>query len=871
VPDRRLTDLAAAVSDGDAVDWAAARERLSSSDQRIVQDLQTLSRLLTPRASGVGAAPRRPLSPLLQAIRAVSIADVVGGLVMHGLLLATGRGRPVLFGMALVFAASALMLERGGRDRRAQALAVAYWTSAAAFCGDQVLDLVHVLPDWFIVTALLGIRPEAFFPACLWDFAREFPRVTRFSRLDRVYTAARAAAFALGGLLAAGDVILVAMPRSSLSAWALTVGRTTGSAGVYWTILLGATLPALAAIAFRARDASGPEGQRARRFLYVIALAIGPVFAEVVAEGLIPSFARWATTYRWWLGWVVYPLLLALPLGTAYTVAARDVLDVRVVIHRGLRYLLTRWLILWGSVVPLAMLAAYLYAHRDQPLGTSLDTVPSRAMLWVGAIAIGVLLVRRRLVAAVDHALLPGAEAPAVMLAHLAEQLKTARTPIEIARTLAHSTERTLQADAEAYIRRDDELVPLNGGRRIAANSIVGALLIGARGPCAVGPEDSSYYHLLSEMDRGWILDAHVRVLLPIVSTRGEGSLMGMVALKERRNALRYSEDDHRFLSAAAASASLACEALTGGARDAETSLIAAEEVAGECRACGRVERWKTDTCSCGGTWRPASLPARLAERFEIVQLLGAGGMGVVYRASDLTLRRDVALKTIPRLANEAAARLLVEAQAMAAFSHQHIATLYGMERWRGTPVLVMEYMAGDTLASRLRRSSFAEAQVIVLMRQLARALATVHAAGLFHGDIKPSNIGFTRDDVPKFLDFGLTRIATRGSSPHGLVGTPAYMSPEVIDGDDAGPTLDLWALALVFLECLTGRPTVAATSCGVDVERAVSRALAEVTRQCSAEAAAFLATSLHPSPGLRPSSAQTFIARLPPTAVEQA
>jgi serine/threonine protein kinase len=150
------------------------------------------------------------------------------------------------------------------------------------------------------------------------------------------------------------------------------------------------------------------------------------------------------------------------------------------------------------------------------------------------------------------------------------------------------------------------------------------------------------------------------------------------------------------------------------------------------------------------------------------------------------------------------------EARAMAALAHEHIAVLYEAELWRGTPLLVMEFMGRGTLAAMLRCSPLPASSAIRIVRQLAGALRHVHASGRRHGDIKPSNIGFTEHGVPRFLDFGLSAAITPPAGEHAersdvLAGTLPYLSPEVRAGGCPGPELDVWALSIVLFESLTG------------------------------------------------------------------
>src|SRR5258707_13213131 len=130
--------------------------------------------------------------------------------------------------------------------------------------------------------------------------------------------------------------------------------------------------------------------------------------------------------------------------------------------------------------------------------------------------------------------------------------------------------------------------------------------------------------------------------------------------------------------------------------------------------------------------------------------------MGVVYLAHDTALDRDVALKTLRNLRPHRVERLRDEARAMAALNHESLATLYGLEIWRGTPVLVVEYFPKGTLADRLSHGPLAPEDAIALGLQLARALAYMHARAVEHRDLKPSNIAFTPAGRVKLLDFGL-------------------------------------------------------------------------------------------------------------------
>ena len=209
---------------------------------------------------------------------------------------------------------------------------------------------------------------------------------------------------------------------------------------------------------------------------------------------------------------------------------------------------------------------------------------------------------------------------------------------------------------------------------------------------------------------------------------------------------------------------------------------------------------------------------------YEIVALLGVGGMGEVYRARDPKLGRDVALKIIaPRFAASAGrlARFEREARLLAAFNHPNIGAIYGFESAANVPFLVLELVQGDTLGNRVHRRALPLSEVLPVAQQIADALEAAHRAGIIHRDLKPTNIKITPDGVVKVLDFGLAKaLAAEGSTPglsdaatmtaNGtilgeILGTAAYMSPEQARGQPVDKRTDIWAFGCVLFEMLTG------------------------------------------------------------------
>ena len=201
--------------------------------------------------------------------------------------------------------------------------------------------------------------------------------------------------------------------------------------------------------------------------------------------------------------------------------------------------------------------------------------------------------------------------------------------------------------------------------------------------------------------------------------------------------------------------------------------------------------------------------------RYEILDSLGSGGMGVVWLAEDRTTGRKVALKLLaPELTLDpgAKARFLQEAQAASSLDHPNICTVYDVGETEGSQVyLAMPCYEGETLKARIARGPLPVAGAVEIALQVAQGLAEAHRQGIVHCDIKPANLMLTPGGTVKILDFGVARLAGPAGSrtdshPAGAVGTPAYMAPEQVRGEEVDPRTDLWSLGVVLYEMLAGR-----------------------------------------------------------------
>lgn len=763
--------------------------------------------------------------------------------------------------------------------------------------GSTLLLIAGAFGDAVLVRrALTGLEAQlvpavpidVFLPWCLWSFLSRFPSPSD-DRADALASTCARLAAVVGVTLGAGNLAARALPVEL--AW-LTLSRASAP---YLVGVIGLAALGLPYLWWKGRSARPSETTRVQVFTAGLILGCGPLLLDVLVSAVSPTYDRWA-----WQPEVVAlrlpALFLALalvPLATSYSVLVDHVVDLHVALRAAAQYALARYTLLVFVSVPFVLLAAYLFQRRHEPL-TVLVGGP-RVVFLLALIALGsaALRQRRRWLRALDRRFFRDEADSASLVTRLVEHARGATTDTEISLFVRRDMADALHADHAALLVADpgktalvdpEGKVPSLG----YASSLV-LLLVGDSTPFTVtGAAADPVLARLPAADRRWLHDAGFHLLVPL--RRTPTSLAALLALGPKRSGLPYTPADHRLLTAVAAAVSLALE----NHRLKSSPSGDDEEPAEECLTCGTLLPAGTDRCGCGGAVTHAPVPLVLRRAFRLEQRLGAGGMGVVYRAADLTLTRTVAIKTLPRVSTTRAERLRDEARTMARLAHPHLATIHGVESWRGTPLLIVELLAGGTLADRLKNGPLPLPAVADMGLVLADVLEHVHAADMVHCDIKPSNIGFTGRGTLKLLDFGLTQwfasarespppatqpsdatttIEASGSAMVGgasghFAGTPLYMSPEALAAERPSPLFDLWSTAVVLYEALAGQHPFAGGSTD-DVLRRIRRGDclgADALRtHWPAPSIDTLVDCLSPDPARRPATASELRTRLLP------
>ena len=713
----------------------------------------------------------------------------------------------------------------------------------------------------------LHVPPFLFAPAFVWAFARACPRVDSRSGLDTLAVRMVSGSVLLGCALWVVCVASVELARAGFGQSAATL--------LLDAVVSVPNLSALAAVAvvvLRARSAPADEARRVVVFSVAFLMFVGMLVGYGAVEAFSPG--NWLSNYRWspYVGAIElfrFPGMVLL----WYSVLAVRVPDLREAIRTTYRRLLLHGRVLGAAAAAPAVALGWLVASRpERTLGAFIADPLAQSL----AAATGLLLLmaacRRWILIRLDAWVYPETtdQREALAAAALARgaQVEAVRRTVTRTVSAACGSPATLLLRTGAAGSGAEVLGALDGSvASLASGSAIVHLLDTGGGSLRVHPSDaSSMFELLPPEDAAWVAEAAADAL---VAVPGPGAgLIGVLVVGRRFDDRILRPVDIPFLETLAAAAGQAMarvrELQSTGAPGCEA------RAARECEACGCVIGVaQTAACQCGSEYVEIEAPQLLAGKYRLTRRLGAGGMGTVYLARDLGLQRDVAVKTLSGMSVARLMRLKPEAWAMATVAHPALVHIYGIESWRGRPFLVVEFLPGGTLADRLRHGPFPAAEAVSVTGVLAEGLAALHAAGSVHGDVKPSNIGFTSDGSAKLLDFGLSR----GIDDTPLAGgTLHYSSPEVLSGRPADEADDVWSLCVVLYEMATGRRPFGGASVEEVTDHILRRRIREGPRpgtgvETASAAAEFAASLLAAARPARPATARAFaeaLARIP-------
>lgn len=770
-----------------------------------------------------------PGTPGLQVICLLALLQIVLGLAGLAAVAAGVEWTPPTMvrnwqravEIVLLGALALYLLQGAGRDARLANLGALFLLIAVFFAHPPSRALAVALPEGpaYAVRLLRAITVDAFTPALAWLFARDFPRALESRASTRVVELAIRASVAAAIFLITANLAIAIRG----DAGGLAIFDRNDAFGHYWTVCFGLLVPIVPFILWRTRQAPIDERRRVRLFVGGIAL-VGtfPVLLAVVP----PWFPSLAEKVHGELGaTLLVPMnltfILAMAATTAYSVAVRHVLDVRTVLRKAAQYGLARLAVGTLIVLPLVFIGIQVYRVRGERIASLFET---QRLLWIGGAALAFFVlfrIRQRLITAIDRLFFREPYDARDVLGALMKSVGSEAATEVWARHLLSEIDAALHVESAGLLvaTLDGEAYqPVAGTvRRLPRDSVLARRLEDRRAPLSIELRRSR--DLLDSLPHDaqvWLADGDIELLVPLPGSGG--SLSGILTLGPKRSELPFSRQDLQILETLAASVGISVEnrllrESAGNRRHAEVS----EDPASECTQCSRVNPPGLVTCEgCGSSTQVGTLPSELFGKFRVEERIGHGGMGIVYRAADITLDRSVALKTLPARTPEDAQRLRREARTMAAITHPNLALILGVETWQGIPIVVLEYLAGGTLERRLQSGPLPLAEVLELTRLMSRVLEKIHRAGILHRDVKPSNIGFTADGVPKLLDFGLARIVGEaspaagtpfglGQSQTGFAGTPLYMCPEAFDMARPGASFDLWSLSVVAFEAASG------------------------------------------------------------------
>lgn len=749
----------------------------------------------------------------------------------------------------------------GHAQEKARHLGTVFLIVSAAFCREAAREISAEVTRSFSagIGSVLLINLDPLLPLYMWLFAADW---LSGCTVEQAWRISRTAGLWLSSALA---ITLLAIDignhlfRGSAPnpAWIVS-----GQGNVYWVLIFALMTTALGFLSGRIRHFQGKDRARASWILASLALGLSPVALEVMAESVSPRFREWAHQPSVYgaLGCVISLALLTIPIGTGYAVLKKHALDVRVVLRRGLQCALAKYAFMLIAIAPLTALVFSMRANGNVTVHTWMAAGATQRWFFTSAVGLACLASAQRILRKVDAVFFRPRYDARPMLdrakVSFARAIDSVAVIAELNRCLSEAFE---PRRASILIRsRSGTYDEIDGHASLdSQSSLVDLFASGSVHSLAV---TDRVLRVVSAKDAAWLVATAADIIVAIRSF--VRPIVGLIAIADRLDGRPYYDEDRRFLedlTAAAATCLPDPERCPSGGAVNPTSI---KRTAAECTLCGFVSEPVPNRSYCERCSSPlhrSDIPRIINGKFRVKARIGIGGMGRVYLAEDLLLRRLVAVKTLSYISPRAEERLLSEGRTMSAASHPNLATIYGYEVCERRPLLIVEYLDGGTLGDRLNGMCLAIREVIELGLSICDALSYLHGLGSLHGDIKPANIGFTGSGRVKLLDFGLAEKVGESAgdaAPRIRWGTPAYRCPDVEVVSDAVPQFDLWSLAAVLYEAIAGEKV---SNQSTKRRHHPILDLRELREDVPPELSHFFRRALHSNIEVRPATAQEF------------
>jgi hypothetical protein len=718
-----------------------------------------------------------------------------------------------------------------------QALLLSLWLvlMASAFSLPQPFEGT---PWWYRFLIVFGQTTKLFAPSFLLHLFLVFPEpspiLKRWPRLERYLYL---------------PMLLLAVPLTYMMIlWAVAPEESIAFRlrhqwfGILGAIVLPVTiLLALMALVLSYRRAGQVSKRKLRIVLVGSLVAFVPFLVWLLLLALVPSFREGWKPYAGWS--LVNILTLAMPFSFAYAIVRHQVIPVKLIIRRGLQYLLAKNALRLALALPVVGLALSIISNRERSVSEILLGSSLYFYLFIAAIALA-LVFRKRLGEWVDRKFFRESYNQEKILRELTDDVKKLDSIPEMSKRVTERVTAALHPQQTFLFYREE------GTRDLSLSYTSGGttqeLKIPEEFRLLRFMEDQGsaqefpfpQKNSLPQSEKTWLASLGTRLIVPLAGT--DDRLAGLLLLGEKKSEVPYTAGDRELLETLAGQIAIVYENVrlkNRVDRDRKIKQEVLSRVAGqdmnvlkECPQCGACFDMNEQTCAADGTELTLSLPVErtIETRYRLERLVGKGGMGAVYEATDLRLHRKVAVKILTGSMfgnSEALRRFEREAQASARLHHPNIITIhdYGLLSTEGA-YLVMELIAGETLGARLRRERQLAPEVAAnLFEQILDGLKSAHAAGVVHRDLKPENVLLSTYETGHarvhLLDFGLAKLTqalptdSRSptapapvTTPGAVMGTFGYMSPEQLTGGAVDERSDLFSIGVMVVEAITGR-----------------------------------------------------------------